>query len=163
VRTKFADRGSGESDAKSLSFIGYISAAVDDSISLSLEPRYTISESNKLFQVDDLNTLIVPAVGTYHHDSGFFASAGISYYDQSGDDSGDDFSDSGFLLDGTIGFRLPNGRGVLALEVQNLLDTDVQFIQRDFDIRPENFAQTLLNDPLFAPERSIMLSATIRF
>ena len=44
-----------------------------------------------------------------------------------------DANETGFVLNGAVGYRLPNNRGLLSLEVENLLDNDLSLqISREF-------------------------------
>ena len=40
-------------------------------------------------------------------------------------DPSSDANATGFVLNGAVGYRLPNNRGLLSLEVENLLDNDL--------------------------------------
>ena len=53
-------------------------------------------------------------------------------------------------------FALPDGRGVLSLEAQNLLDQRVRFQDR-------TLRRDILQVPRFAPELTVVAKATLRF
>ena len=90
--------------------------------------------------------------------AGFFAELVATYVYQkvdltsTFDRSRDDF----ILIDAAVGYRLPRRRGILSLEVRNLLDEE--FLFQDMNIQlaePSN--------PRFIPDRTILLRLTLNF
>ncbi len=92
--------------------------------------------------------------------AGFFAELVATYVHQEVDlpptstfgRDRDDF----VLVDAAIGYRLPKRRGILSLEVRNLLDEG--FLFQDVNIQlaePSN--------PRFIPDRTILLRLTLNF
>ena len=61
--------------------------------------------------------------------------------------------EDGLLLGGSVGYRLANGRGVIALEGRNLLD-------QDLEIRDQTFNTPRPQGPLYARDLAIFLTGT---
>ena len=114
---------------------------------------------------DDLRTHYVPLTAKYFHPSGFFASFGATYVDQSlvfdiFDNNGSKVGerkggDNFWTLDSSVGFRLPKRYGLLTLEVRNLTDEEFRF-QSFFN--PEE-----QRTPRFQPDRSIFATLNLWF
>ena len=87
--------------------------------------------------------------------SGLFTSVDAAYVRQSITEfpGAPERSSDGILLGGSIGYRLPNGRGVITLEGGNLLDQDLGF-------RDQIFNTARLQDTLYPRERSLFLTGT---
>lgn len=64
--------------------------------------------------------------------------------------------DSFFLLDASIGYRLPRRRGMVNFEVRNLLN-------EDFFYRTQNFYTSEPVNPRYIPERTIFLRLALNF
>jgi len=105
----------------------------------------------------DLKTHRLKFGGGFFHPSGLFARLKLTYVDQDGvfvdpfmsltlhDD------DQFWVVDTSIGYRLPNRFGFLTLEAKNLFDEDFKF--QDTDSR----------NPTVSPERLILLRLTLAF
>ncbi|MDQ5908862.1 MAG: hypothetical protein QG599_955 [Pseudomonadota bacterium] len=109
-----------------------------------------------------LETTTVPLNIRYFDPSGFFAGVGTTYVDQSvnydsvANPSATSGSDDFFLLDATVGYRLPKRWGIVALEARNLTNQYFQF--QDY------WFQTVNNpDPRFLPERTWLARITLNF
>ncbi len=61
-----------------------------------------------------------------------------------------------FLVDASVGYRLPNRRGILSLEARNLFD-------EHFLYRNANFMTPELVNPRFIPTRTIFARVTLNF
>ncbi len=96
----------------------------------------------------------------YFAPSGLFAQAGATWVAQEVDlapsatfaRDEDDF----ILFDAALGYRLPKRRGVVSLEVRNLLDE--RFLYQDLDVLT---AQQV--NPRFIPDRMILVRVTLSF
>lgn len=104
-----------------------------------------------------LDTHRVPLGIAFFDPSGFLGRLKVSYVNQSGEFPGDFFtprvegSDAFWVLDGSIGFRLPDRWGIVTLEVRNLLDETFRFQDTD----PGN--------PSIFPERTVLGKITFAF
>ena len=110
-----------------------------------------------------LETTTVPLNLRYFNPTGFFAGVGTTYvdqqavYDPEANPSMVSGSDHFFLLDATVGYRLPKRWGIIALEARNLTDQQFQFQDYQF--------QTASNhtDPRFLPERTWLARIILNF
>ncbi|MBE0582858.1 MAG: TonB-dependent receptor, partial [Desulfofustis sp.] len=96
---------------------------------------------------------LTPKIHLFHQ-SGWRAAVEASYLDQHGDFGSTftgftDDSDRFWLVDLSLGYRLPNRRGYVSLEVKNLLDETFRFLDTD----PAQ--------PRLLPERQFMLRLTV--
>jgi uncharacterized protein YccT (UPF0319 family) len=66
-------------------------------------------------------------------------------------------SDRFFLLDATVGYRLPKRWGIIALEARNLTDQQFQFQDYWFQTANNN------TDPRFLPERTWLARFILNF
>lgn len=109
---------------------GYVNATLGSDWALRLGVERTDIDSDVLGRPTGVTTLLVPASAAYFHPSGFFASAEAIWFDQStrGRSAGffggavPDTDENGVVVNAALGYRLPRNRGVLSLEVNNLLD-----------------------------------------
>jgi hypothetical protein len=135
---------------------GHVSAVLGPYWSLSVEGELTSQEIIRS-SVDTLDTLFVPVTARYFHPSGFFASAEMIYFQQdAAGRAGATGSTEGSVLNAGIGFRLPNQRGVISLEVQNLLDRNVTFEDPTFRLGDIGLRRV-------APSLTVLGKATVRF
>jgi len=95
----------------------------------------------------------------YFHPSGAFAAAGLDYVWHEAVIAGTPREDRFPLASFSLGYRLPDERGVVSVEVRNALDRDFGFQDRALRALGAN-APT---DPLFARELTVFASATLRF
>jgi outer membrane receptor protein involved in Fe transport len=121
--------------------------------------RETIEAPGLKFR--EVNTLSFPFTARYYHQSGFFAQLGATFVRQSVDPAPvgtsttrDEFS----VIDAAIGYRLPDRRGIISLEVRNLLGEE--FLYTDYDYIT-NVPAT--SGSRFIPDRSILGRITISF
>jgi tetratricopeptide (TPR) repeat protein len=103
-----------------------------------------------------LTTLQSTLGASFFHPSGFRARLAGSYVDQEGtfgdpmaglEEGEDDF----WILDASVGFLLPNGRGLITLEAKNILDESFRYQSTD----PAN--------PRYYPDRLLLARLTLRF
>ncbi|HEU4617237.1 MAG TPA: FecR domain-containing protein [Gammaproteobacteria bacterium] len=108
----------------------------------------------------DVETRRLPLSARYFHPSGFSAGATATWISQSGDFAPmfvgpnlpiEHGEDRFWTLDLSLGYRLPNRRGIVSLDVSNVLDQDFRFQ----DIDPEN--------PRILPERTVLLRASLSY
>ncbi len=110
-----------------------------------------------------LETTSVPINVRYFNPSGFFTGVGTTYVDQraSYDPEANPSIASGsahfFLLDATVGYRLPKRWGIVALEARNLMNQQFQFQDYWFQTATNN------TDPRFLPERTWLARIVLNF
>lgn len=136
---------------------GYVNATLSDSWALSVEPqheRFRVQEDLSDLP-DKVATTSLPVSLRWFDESGLFASADTAYVHQSvAQFSGaPERSEDGVLVGASLGFRLPNGHGVVALEARNLLDEEL-------GIRDQAFNTPRPQGPLYARDRAIFLTGT---
>lgn len=145
----------------------YLNWLIDHNWSATLEYRYEGMDMQqgqylRATYPTQLDTSMIPLNIRYFNPGGFFAGAGVTYVHQDVDydatvNSRTSGSSDFVLLDATIGYRLPNRWGVIALEGRNL--TDEQFQYQDYSFITAS--DTL--DPLFLPERMVLGRFIINF
>jgi tetratricopeptide (TPR) repeat protein len=137
---------------------GYASATLGDHWALSLEARH------EMFQLKGeglnllphkVNTTSVPLSLRWFDENGLFTSVDAVYVHQTLTESpgAPQRDEHGVLLGGSVGYRLENGRGVIALEGGNLLD-------QNLEIRDPTFVTTRPQGPLYARDFAIFLTGT---
>lgn len=144
------NEGFGEEENDRVLGRAYVAITPSKRTALGLEYFY---ESRIFGDTTDDETHRVPLSLSYFHPGGLFGTATASYVSQTLEwfhNAGrhdDDFVN----VDLRVGYRLPNHRAIVSLQVNNLFD-------EDFDYR-----ETDPNNPLFVTERSISLRATVDF
>jgi len=108
----------------------------------------------------DIETMEIPLGARFFHPSGLFAQLGATYVDQkvqrpTGSPLPDGSSDF-VVVDAALGFRLPQHRGIVSLEVKNLLD-------ESFNFQDDNFRTPQINNPRYIPDRWFLLRGTLTF
>jgi hypothetical protein len=113
------------------------------------------------FQATQIQTQRVPLTVNYFHPSGFFSRLRTTYYDQQGEfASGPGFlanvpttdkNDQFWLVDASVGYRLPKRYGFISAGVINLFDENFKFVDTD----PFN--------PRITPERLFFTRLTLSF
>lgn len=109
----------------------------------------------------DIETFSVPVTVRYFHPSGFFAGVRGTYVHQEVERDNLAFGqgDSSFFnVDAELGYRFPNRRGSLTLQVQNLLDNDFEYQDDAF----REFSNRGATGPFF-PDFGIMGKLTVNF
>ena len=135
-------------------------------LSGSIEYQYERFSQDSFFtgaiQAEHLSTHRLPIGLNYFHPNGFIGRIRTTYYDQQGDFSttGAGFvadaptekkSDSFWLVDASLGYRLPKRRGIVSVGVANLFDESFNFVDTD----PFN--------PRIYPDRQIFSRFTLSF
>ncbi len=107
----------------------------------------------------ELQNIIIPFGVRYFDSSGLFGSITATYVDQKlAFDSQnlkknhDDF----FLIDISIGYRLPKNFGVLSLKINNIFD-------QKFNFQDTNVQSSEPTQPLFIPDRTILGQLTLNY
>lgn len=105
----------------------------------------------------DIETFRVPLGISFFHPSGFIGRLKPTYIHQKGD-FGEPFDgtvesgeDQFWVVDASVGYRLPKRWGLITIEVKNLFDEEFQFQDTD----PAN--------PLIIPERLVLFRFTLAF
>jgi hypothetical protein len=115
---------------------------------------------NEVGRPEKVETISVPLAISYFSKAGWFSTIGGTYLHQSvrrpnltsvTASSGN--SDS-FILDAGVGYRLPKRRGIISLEVDNVLD-------ENFFFQDENIQLVEPQKPRFIPERTFLLRLTL--
>jgi len=110
------------------------------------------------FQANRVQTQRVPLTVNYFHPSGFFSRLRTTYYNQQGEFSTagpvfipnaptEDKNDQFWLVDTSVGYRLPKRYGFITAGVSNLFDKNFKFVDTDpFNpqVYPERFFFTRL-------------------
>jgi outer membrane receptor protein involved in Fe transport len=108
-----------------------------------------------------VRTLSVPVHIRYFAPWGLFAGLGLTYVDQTvrrAPVALPQGSDEFFVVDAAIGYRLPGRRGLVSLEVRNLLDREFRYQDDSF----REFADEPSIGP-YIPSRTLMVRATLTF
>jgi hypothetical protein len=146
--------------------VGYVYWTPTDRIAVSLE---MIGEnfSTKLHDTtvfpQRVQTLTVPLQLTYTTPAGWFATARPALVVQDVDVSDNapgkntDLDSHGLLVDLAAGYRLPKRRGIIALEVTNLLNEHLSFQDESFRTSRGQV------DPRFVPSRMFLATVTLNF
>ena len=107
-----------------------------------------------------LETWTFPLTARWFHPNGLFAEGSATFLNQQlarGDEATlDEGRDSTWLLGAAIGWRLPERRGLVALQVANLLDAKFQYEDDNFRTN-EDFTSPYL------PERTFLLRVNFNF
>jgi tetratricopeptide (TPR) repeat protein len=147
-------------DRKEALIRSYLYWVLFDRLALSAEyqfERFTHDEAAGVENFFKLETHRVPLGVGFFHPSGFLGNLKATFVSQSGEFPGLTFDDRTrgrdqfWVVDGSIGYRLPNRWGMVSLEVRNLLDERFRFQDTD----PAN--------PTIFPELTIFGKITLSF
>ena len=109
---------------------------------------------------EKLRTWLFPLTARWFHPSGLFAEASATFLYQDlrrGDEATfEDGNDGTWLLGGAVGWRLPERRGLVALQVANLLDSSFRYEDDNFRTN-QDFTSPYL------PERTVLLRLNLNF
>jgi hypothetical protein len=110
----------------------------------------------------DVKTFSVPIGARYFHPSGFFAGLTTAYVHQDVDRSqafgGPQGDDDFFVVDASIGYRLPKRSGIASLSVSNIFDQGFHYQDDSF----REFQNAPSVGP-YIPERQIVARLTLNF
>ena len=115
----------------------------------------------------DIKTQRLPLRIKFFHPSGFTAGLKATYVDQKGkfkitDSEGEVPDDDQFwVVDASIGYRLPKRWGLITIEARNLFDESFKY--QDTDTVSISRGSTLPLNPLISPERLILARFTLTF
>jgi tetratricopeptide (TPR) repeat protein len=130
--------------------------------SLELVGEYYSADEDDFPEALKVQTLTVPLQVTYTAPAGWFATARPAMVvqdtdlpDQPGQKL--DLDSHGLLVDLAAGYRLPKRRGIIALEITNLLDQDLAFQDESFRTSRGQV------DPRFIPSRMFLATITLNF
>lgn len=157
------DRGSGRLTSDLFRAGGYVSAALTDEIAVSFEPAFEVFDNDIDPSRPETDTLFLPLTLSWFAPNGVFATVSAEYFDQSGDSLAGPIDADGVVADIALGYRLPNGRGVIAIEGRNIFDVDIGLIERDAALGPLNFGALLFKSPRFAADPAVFLTGSFRF
>jgi len=108
----------------------------------------------------EVDTTSLPLVVRYFSPEGGFAQVGATFVQQDVElaptSTFEEDSDDFVVVDAAVGYRLPQRRGILSLEVRNLFDEDFLF-------QDSNIQQNEPSNPLFIPDRTVMGRITLSF
>jgi len=109
---------------------------------------------------EDVKTWLFPLTARWFHPSGLFAEASASFlYQQvsrTDEATFEEGSDDTWLLGAAVGWRLPDRRGLIALQVANLLDSHFKYEDDSFRTNEEVGSR-------FIPDRTVLLRANLNF
>jgi tetratricopeptide (TPR) repeat protein len=111
--------------------------------------------------IPELRTHSVPLSFNYYHPNGFFAEAKATYvhqeidFDQTSPNRHAEEQEDFWVVDASVGYRLPKRFGLVSIDVRNLLDEDFSF-QNTFDVSEPRI-------PRFQPERAILAKLNLWF
>jgi tetratricopeptide (TPR) repeat protein len=135
---------------------GYAYFILPADFALAAEIVKEESESDNIFDFEHWQTTAVPITLSYFSEAGWFGSIGVEFVDHSFSNFGDGGKDRFSLVHAGVGFRLPDERGIISIEAQNLLDEPIHFQNRI--VRPDVDVP-----PRYAPELTVRLQATFSF
>ena len=130
-------------------------------ISLNAELQFEEYDRKFIEDIDDgpdeLRTYVAPIGVSYFHPSGFFAKLSGTYVDQqvefeelvpgTASRAEDHFEDNFWVIDASLGYRLPKRYGIVSINFANLLDEEFRY-QGSFNLSEPRA-------PRFEPERAI--------
>ncbi len=123
--------------------------------------RYRAHDDDAVSVPQDIDSVLAPLSVRYFDPSGFFALAGVQYVGQSvtlDDGPGRESTQWGdsWLVDAAIGYRLPNRRGIVSLDLNNILDQSIHW-------QDDSFRSSEQQNRRFIPERSAMIRLNLNF
>ena len=163
------DVGSDDSDfitqgASETAASGYVYWTATDRLAVTFGvhgSRFRLDEDDAVGGPQDVDSILAPFSLRYFHPSGFFAVGGVQYVWQSVTESDGpgqqrDSSANSWLVDAAIGYRLPHRRGIVSLELNNLLDQEIHW-------QDDSFRSSEQQNRRFNPERSAMIRLNLNY
>jgi outer membrane receptor protein involved in Fe transport len=126
--------------------------------SLALNVEYFVEDIEKIRggAKETITTHRVPIQVSYYQPKGFLARFGATYVDQNVSTSSARGDDQFWVLDASVGYRLPKRWGIAQVGMKNLLNENFRFHDINF-----NTGEPLI--PLFQPERIVFAQFTLSF
>lgn len=146
--------------------LAYLYWAAADEWALTGEVRYDVYEydEGRISKPEELRTFSAPLGVRYFNPNGLFAGAGLTFVSQDvqrgSASTFPDGDDSFYLVDASIGYRLPHRRGLVSLGVGNVLDHDFKYQDDAFRVGGDRDEPAL--NPLI-PERTIVGRVALNF
>ncbi|WP_158044081.1 TonB-dependent receptor domain-containing protein [Skermanella pratensis] len=139
----------------------YLYWAASRDWAVSVEAQWEdIDNANPQVDIAELRTLTVPVQVRYFADNGLFARVGANFVSQQVEErlpqSFDQTRENFVTVDASLGFRLPNRRGSISLEVRNILDEE--FLYQDLDSVTNSMTR-----PRFIPARTVLGRLSLTF
>ena len=143
---------------------GYGYWIVNENTTTSVEPTYSVFTDNSANHPRDgsddlysLRTIAVPFAFNVFLSNGLFGRAVVGFLDQRVRlNDGTVEQQYAYPVDMRIGYRLQSGRGILALDVNNIFNDEVWFYDDNFRTNEARAARV-------SPERSVFARAVFRF
>jgi hypothetical protein len=148
--------GDGPSSIVDTRVRGYVNTTIGSDFAVSIAPAWERLTSDIVFVLEEVETIELPLTISYFDESGLFGSVRGTLVSQDVSNAGSNFGDDFFVLDATLGYRFADQRGIVSLEVQNLLDSDFGYVER-------SLINDFTADPRFARDISVLLRASLRF
>ena len=162
VDVPITSEGDHEEDQDELLHRAYLYWTPDKRFAIGGEYQY---ESFKRDQSMDsskpnkLKTQRLPLTANYYHPNGLFGRLKATYVDQEIELPGDtvDSEDDNFwVVDTSIGYRLPKRYGIISVDIRNLFDQDFKF--HDVDFQSGNARNSWIQ-----PDRIVLVRLTLSF
>ncbi|MEM6945808.1 MAG: hypothetical protein AAF565_18855, partial [Pseudomonadota bacterium] len=145
-------------DTEEFEIRGSLDATLANQFAAGLDVRYVDTESGDVFSdLEQFEYTEVKARLGWFHPEGFFASvsAGVVFHEFEGNDQTG--SDTFPVVGLSAGYRLPDQRGIVSVDIQNLTDSTVRFEDRPLQ-SSSNFAE-----PRFAREIAVIGRVVVGF
>lgn len=138
----------------------YWAFAKEWALSIDAEYEQLSRDQITVQSLTDIDTYSLPIGLSYFHPGGFFSNLIGTYVHQKVDrvpvSDPAEGDDSFFLVDVSIGYRLPRRQGMVGLDVKNLFD-------EEFFYRDQNFVESEPSNPRFIPDRTVLLWFMLNF
>ncbi|MDH3661248.1 MAG: TonB-dependent receptor, partial [Alphaproteobacteria bacterium] len=141
---------------------GYVYVPLGHSLALSLEPELRWFDSDEPLGsgAEETRTFVLPLGIRYFHQSGLRFGIDANWIRQDLEEFDNEpnasFDEEFVTIDAGLAYRLPKRRGIISLEIRNLLD-------ERFGFQDDNFRSTREREPRFVPDRTYFARATFNF
>lgn len=157
----FNAAGAGTFDSSEWRARGYANVTFLDRFAFSTGVELIDVETDLVRRTGAITTLLVPVSLSYFHPSGVFGNVTGTWLSQEITDTRapnrPTTSDSGILVDLTLGYRLPNQAGLFTLEVLNVFDTDLA-IQDEITFNARPLTDTIARERVFMARFTVPLN-----
>lgn len=134
----------------------FANIVLTDQLALAAELSHEISHSEVLGDFEKWEATSLPITLSYFSESGFFGSAQVVVVDGEFRDLDNEGDDQFTVVNASAGYRLPENRGVVSVEGQNLFDENFKFQNRS--TRPD-----ITVAPRYAPDLTVLGRLTLSF